>query len=280
MTETIQGEVVEQVGQALELAEAPPPTTLFRTDDPAEVVIKATAIANVLSKVLRDKKLTVKIGKGEHVLVEGWTLLGTMLGVFPICEWTRKLTNPEGWEARVIVKTLSGATVGAAEAECLRSENMWGQRDDYALRSMAQTRATSKALRQPLGFVVTLAGFSATPAEEMPREPERKETPAYKPSSWKQLWETLGTYGEPVTELWKVFNAQTLKYEHPEVTEDMKQLPKEIKDKLWAYNVDASRMLVEGFSPDELPPPTVDDIRDIWQKVTGAELAGPVEEAS
>jgi hypothetical protein len=35
---------------------------------------------------------------------------------------------------------------------------------------MAQTRATSKALRQPLGFVMTLAGYAATPAEEMPRE--------------------------------------------------------------------------------------------------------------
>ena len=35
---------------------------------------------------------------------------------------------------------------------------------------MAQTRATSKALRGPLGFIVHLAGFSATPAEEMPSD--------------------------------------------------------------------------------------------------------------
>jgi hypothetical protein len=33
---------------------------------------------------------------------------------------------------------------------------------------MAQTRAASKALRQPLGFVVVLAGYEATPADEMP----------------------------------------------------------------------------------------------------------------
>ena len=32
---------------------------------------------------------------------------------------------------------------------------------------MAQTRATSKALRQPLDFVMRLAGLEATPAEEM-----------------------------------------------------------------------------------------------------------------
>ena len=35
---------------------------------------------------------------------------------------------------------------------------------------MAQTRATSKALRLPLGFVMTLAGLEATPAEEMPQD--------------------------------------------------------------------------------------------------------------
>ena len=32
---------------------------------------------------------------------------------------------------------------------------------------MAQTRAGSKALRQILGFVVALAGYSPTPADEM-----------------------------------------------------------------------------------------------------------------
>jgi hypothetical protein len=33
---------------------------------------------------------------------------------------------------------------------------------------MAQTRATSKALRVPLGFIVTLAGYEATPEAEIP----------------------------------------------------------------------------------------------------------------
>jgi hypothetical protein len=35
---------------------------------------------------------------------------------------------------------------------------------------MAQTRATAKALRLPLGFIVSSAGNEATPAEEMPRD--------------------------------------------------------------------------------------------------------------
>ena len=57
--------------------------------------------------------------------------------------------------------------VGWGEGRCTRSEGNWATRDDYQLSSMAQTRAQSKALRQPLGFVVSLAGYSATPAEEV-----------------------------------------------------------------------------------------------------------------
>jgi hypothetical protein len=35
---------------------------------------------------------------------------------------------------------------------------------------MAQTRAMAKALRSVLGFIVVLAGYQATPADEMPRD--------------------------------------------------------------------------------------------------------------
>lgn len=143
-------------------------TTLFRTEDPQEIVARATEMATVLAKVLKEQKLTSMINGREHVRVEGWTFCGTMLGVFPVCVWTRPVQ--EGWEARVEARTRDGAVVGAAEAECLRSEKTWKTRDDYAIRSMAQTRATSKALRLPLGFIVSLAGFEATPAEEIPDE--------------------------------------------------------------------------------------------------------------
>src|SRR5580765_7021184 len=152
---------------AAELVPAPTtaPVTLFRSDEPNEIVTRATEYANALAPVIEKRKLAVSIQGRKHVLVEGWTLLGSMLGVFPVLVWSRELEN--GWEARVEARTLDGRTVGAAEAMCLRSERSWATRDDYALRSMAQTRATSKALRQPLGFVVTMAGYSATPAEEM-----------------------------------------------------------------------------------------------------------------
>ena len=151
---------VEPIGEELVVA-GPAPATLFRTDDPAEVIQRASAVASALSDVLIQKKLTTRIGAKDHVSVEGWTLCGAMLGVFPVVEWTRKLEN--GWEARVEARTKDGSVVGAAEAECLNTETRWKSADDYAIRSMAQTRAISKALRAPLGFVVHLAGFAATP---------------------------------------------------------------------------------------------------------------------
>jgi hypothetical protein len=171
-------DVIEQAETSSALVPAAPPQppiTLFRTEDPYEVVTKVTETAHALGAVIRKQKLDVSIQGRRYVKVEGWTLLGSMLGVFPVCSWTRKLEN--GWEARVEARTLAGAVVGAAEAECLRSERSWAQRDDFALRSMAQTRATSKAMRQPLGFVVALAGYESTPAEEMP-PPETVEARA------------------------------------------------------------------------------------------------------
>ncbi len=142
--------------------------------NPEEFVAGYTKVADTLSRVVRKQKLFKSISGKDHVLVEGWTLLGSMLGLFPVTAWTKPVYDPDGaqvgWEARVEVKTRDGAVLGASEAECLRSESLWSKRDDYALRSMAQTRATSKALRQPLGFVMTLAGFNATPAEEIPAE--------------------------------------------------------------------------------------------------------------
>ena len=115
-----------------------------------------------------------------------------MLGVFPVVVWTKEVGEGQGWEARVEARTRDGAVVGAAEAECLRSEKTWKNRDSYALRSMAQTRATSKALRGPVGFVMTIAGFEATPEEEMPREEPQPEVrsdgklPAKGAKSWSE----------------------------------------------------------------------------------------------
>jgi hypothetical protein len=141
---------------------------------PSEMVSEASEYAKALYDVIERMGLFTDIRGKKYVRVEGWTLLGSMMKVYPVTVWTRRIEASEGtaagWEARVEARTISGAVVGAAEASCLYSEALWSKRDDYALRSMAQTRATAKSLRMPLGFIVALAGYEATPAEEMPRD--------------------------------------------------------------------------------------------------------------
>jgi len=157
----------------------PQPPSLFGTDDPVEVVARASRVAASLKEVIKAQGLISKISGKEYPRCEAWTLLGTMLGVFPVLVWSRPVEG--GWEARVEARTRDGAVVGAAEAQCLKTERNWRDRDDFALRSMAQTRATAKALRMPLGFVMTLGGFQATPAEEMDfeqKQPLQRQQPA------------------------------------------------------------------------------------------------------
>lgn len=171
-------EVYDPANDGLAPLQTAAPITLFGTDDPVAVVERASTIASALADVITKRKLYTQIGTKKHVQVEGWTLLGSMLGVFAEVEWSRPLDDNAGWESRAVARTLAGRTVGAAESMCSRSEGKWKHSDDYAVRSMAQTRAVSKALRLPLGFIMQLAGYSATPAEEVDDQPERGARPS------------------------------------------------------------------------------------------------------
>jgi hypothetical protein len=165
------------MGTDLELREPPPPTApasvgLFNTDDPDLVLARSVKVADLLKDVIAKKKLVLKIGQSEYIRFEGWTTLGALVGLFAQTEWTRPLADDAGWEAAVVVKNAQGAVFGRAEAQCLRAEKNWKNRDDFALRSMSQTRAAAKAFRMPLGFIAVLGGYEATPAEEMPAQTE------------------------------------------------------------------------------------------------------------
>jgi hypothetical protein len=61
-------------------------------------------------------------------------------------------------------RTLDGRVVGAAEGGS-PVPSQWKNRDPFAIRSMAQTRAISRA-GAPLGQIFVLAGYEATPAEK------------------------------------------------------------------------------------------------------------------
>jgi hypothetical protein len=160
---------------------APAPTTLFDSPDPAKIVAQATRIANAIAPLIRDQHLVKRIQQSEHVFLEGWTLAGSMLGVFPVTIESGPLFDADGriygYQATVEARTMAGGVVGRADAECTRDENeKWEKAPSFQLRSMAQTRGASKAMRLALGFVMKLAGYETTPAEEMEAAAARGET--------------------------------------------------------------------------------------------------------
>lgn len=158
-------EIVDEISTDLELR---PQGGVFATRDPGQMIEQATKVADALMGLVEKRGLKSTIGGKDYLQVEAWTTLGVMVGCTARTEWTRPVSD--GWEAAVEVVNSSGMVIGRAEAECLRSERNWKTRDDYALRSMAQTRAMGKALRMPLGWIAVLAGYAATPAEEMAAE--------------------------------------------------------------------------------------------------------------
>jgi len=167
------------------------PANLFQTNDPGEHIRRATAAADELKAVIAERKLFNLIRGKAHVRVEGWQLLGSMLGVTAVCVNTEEVEN--GYKATVEARRVfDGQVIGRADALCTRTERSgpWKSADDYALMSMAQTRATSKALKGPLGFVITLAGYETTPAEEMTFA-EAEPVPEKKPKKPKPRGDDL-----------------------------------------------------------------------------------------
>ena len=140
---------------------------VIRASDPNDVIKRATAIAKALAKVIEDQKLFSVISGRKFVRVEGWSTLGAMLGVLPREVSVERLEDGGYLAVVELIRTTDCAVVGRGSAICGMDEKTWGNRPEYARRSMAITRATGKAYRLGFSWIVTLAGFEATPAEEM-----------------------------------------------------------------------------------------------------------------
>ena len=143
-------------------------------EDPEEVLEVATKRAQMLKKIITKCNLAVKIGKGEHVKCEGWTTLARLngCGVTQIGEARKR--DDGAWEVRAGLRRLAdGQIIAEAEHECGgEDDGVWAKRSDYAKRSMALTRAVGKVCRMNYSWIIVLAGYEATPLEEMPREPQ------------------------------------------------------------------------------------------------------------
>jgi hypothetical protein len=152
-----------------ELIERPISFGSLEISRPGEVVQRAAEIATALKSMVLDRKLSTNIKGRDYVHCEGWTTMGAMLGVVPReVETHENAETPGEFIARVeLVRAFDCAVIGGASASCGPDEREWAGRTRQARRSMALTRATSKAFRLAFSWVMKLAGYEATPFEEI-----------------------------------------------------------------------------------------------------------------
>lgn len=167
-------------------------------NSPAKSVTEKSQVINIsspkamsqfaieLKKFVVDNNLYSAIGEKNFVHVEGWQFAGASMGLFPIIEKVEDISPKDKtfkydtkyqksietpvfkYRAEVkIVNLKTGETVGYGVAICSNEEQKKKTFDEFAVASMAQTRAVGKAFRLSLGWVMKLAGYEATTAEEV-----------------------------------------------------------------------------------------------------------------
>lgn len=156
-------------------------TEQVNLSSPSDIMNFAT---NLRDLIVQNKLYTSIKGK-NYVNVEGWQIAGAFTGTFPIVESVEKLSDEKchRYRAEVSLRDKDGNKVGYGVAICTNKEHGKENFDEYAVASMAQTRAVGKAYRMKIGWLLKVAGYETTPAEEMdavvaevvekPTQPER-----------------------------------------------------------------------------------------------------------
>jgi len=138
----------------------------YNLDKPTQMV----TMSKILKKYIVDNKLYAEIVGRNYVMVEGWQFAGGLLGFFPRVVSVENIGDKTEvkWMAKVeIINTRDGSVASTGFALCSKAEMKKRSFDEYAILSMAQTRAIGKAFRNLIGWVMKLSGYEATPAEEM-----------------------------------------------------------------------------------------------------------------
>ena len=140
-------------------------------------VLKRHIIKNKLyTPITTTNKRTGDKTTKNYVMVEGWQFAGGLLGLFPKVVEVKELGNGR-WMAEVdIINQKTKEPVSTGFALCSKEESRKKTFDEYAILSMAQTRAIGKAYRNLIGWVMKIAGYESTPAEEMDKKYIKQES--------------------------------------------------------------------------------------------------------
>jgi hypothetical protein len=140
--------------------------TIMKYDLAKPEQVKNMAI--VLKDYINKNGLSVDIQGKKYCMCEGWQFAGFLTGIMPIVESVENLSTTQEIKWKVTVKLMKDdKNVGIGIALCSNKEGKKKSFDEYAILSMAQTRAIGKAYRNLMGWVIKLAGYESVPAEEM-----------------------------------------------------------------------------------------------------------------
>ena len=135
--------MTEQPADLTVVREHTPALAGFATASPALTLARGKAVADAAAPVIRELNLYKRIHQSFHVYFDGWTMVGAMVGVFPVTVRTWEIGQDEGYGANVEARTLGGQVVGAADAIVMRDEEVggkqrWLEAPAFQVASMAQ----------------------------------------------------------------------------------------------------------------------------------------------
>lgn len=150
-------------------------TKTYNMQKPAEVLQMAKTLK---AYVVKEKLYTTISGK-NYAHVDGWQFAGFLTGLDVIVDEPKNLSVGQEikWSCAAHLLDKTGKVVAHGFALCSNKESKKKSFDEYAIMSMAQTRAIGKVFRNKIGWVMKLAGYQSTPSEEMHKVDEVMKEP-------------------------------------------------------------------------------------------------------
>lgn len=130
--------------------------------------VGALKLADDVAKLINEKNLYANIKDKKYVMAEGWQFAGLSFGLIPMVTDIKDISTADEIKYSASVELYHGdRKVGFGYAICSNKEPSKRMFDEYAICSMAQTRAVGKAYRNILAWLMKASGFEPTPQEEM-----------------------------------------------------------------------------------------------------------------
>lgn len=141
----------------------------------ALTMTRAKKIADELIKFVKANGLSVDIAGKDYLYTEAWQFIGeTQMGLTQVVVSCEPVASeyPKEVKYKSVVEIFNqqGTIISRGFAFCSNLEKKKTSFEEYAVASMAQTRAIGKAYRNILAWIVKMAGYEATPYEEIDKD--------------------------------------------------------------------------------------------------------------